>query len=344
MFNTPTTGGPEVARDSRAWTNGEFVVKWTGWSQERRGPLAEGRSGAQLFDADGSKADDEFLVNPAITRIQTLPVVAALADGRFVIAWQDASRGPGDPSGEAIRAQLFDADGGKSGSEIVVPRTTLGHQTEPTIAGLPGGGFVVAWTDSSGVGDPLALGIRAQIFDEDGAKRFSEFLVNTTTDSTQEQPAIAVLADGRIVAAWTDGSMTGADQSLNAIRARLFAADGVSSSFDFVVNTTTLGGQADPTVTGLTDGRFVVAWADQSLSGGDVNGYAVRAQVFNANGTKSGGEFLVNTTTIANQYQPSITALPDGRFVAAWTDTSGTTATSFSTHAQDSTATAPGSC
>ncbi len=332
LVNTTTTGAQELPAIT-GLTNGRFVVTWTDWSQNGA-DISQAAVRAQLFDADGSKAGDEFLANTTITGIQTLPVVTSLADGRFVIAWQDASRGAGDPSGEAIRAQIFDADGAKSGSEIVVPLSTLNHQAEPTIAGLPGGGFVVAWTDSSGIGDPQASAIRAQIFDEDGAKLFSEFLVNSTTDGSQEQPAIAVLADGRIVATWTDSSMTGADQSGHAIRARLFAADGVPSSLDFVVNTTTLGGQTDPTVTGLTDGRFVVAWADQSSSGGDVNGYAVRAQVFNGDGTKSGSEFLVNTMTIANQYQPSITALPDGRFVAVWTDTSGSTATSFSAHAQ----------
>ena len=37
---------------------------------------------------------------------------------------------------------------------------------------------------------------------------------------------------------------------------------------------------------------------------------------------KSGTEFLVNTTTAIGQFDPSITALADGRFVVAWTDAS----------------------
>src|SRR5205085_3031517 len=64
--------------------------------------------------------------------------------------------------------------------------------------------------------------------------------------------------------------------------------------------------------------RFVVAWAHYA------NGpYDTYAQVFNADGTKSGAEFLVNTTTQGNQNAPSITALADGRFAVAWTDDTG---------------------
>jgi hypothetical protein len=31
-----------------------------------------------------------------------------------------------------------------------------------------------------------------------------------------------------------------------------------------------------------------------------------------------GSEFIVNTTTADNQYEPTVTALPDGHFVVTW--------------------------
>jgi len=89
---------------------------------------------------------------------------------------------------------------------------------------------------------------------------------------------------------------------------------------EFLINTTTTGDQVAPSITALADGRFVVAWGDGSFSPDDA--FAVRAQVFNADGSASGAEFRVNTTTTSNQSQPSITALADGRFVVAWSDSS----------------------
>ena len=89
---------------------------------------------------------------------------------------------------------------------------------------------------------------------------------------------------------------------------------------EFLVNTTTTSGQQQPSVTALADGRFVVVFRDDSSSPDDLSGIAVRAQVFNADGSKSGSEFLVNTTTTNSQFEPSVTALADGRFVVVFAD------------------------
>ena len=77
---------------------------------------------------------------------------------------------------------------------------------------------------------------------------------------------------------------------------------------EFLVNTATADDQLLPSIAALADGRFVVAWTDNSLSGDDPSSNAVRAQIFNADGSKSGGEFLVNTTTTSGQGDPSITS------------------------------------
>ena len=58
--------------------------------------------------------------------------------------------------------------------------------------------------------------------------------------------------------------------------------------------------------------------ADLGRLSGGVGQTAVRAQTFNADGTKFGSEFLVNTTTTNEQSAPTITTLADGHFVVAW--------------------------
>ncbi len=71
---------------------------------------------------------------------------------------------------------------------------------------------------------------------------------------------------------------------------------------EFQVNSQTAGSQWYPSITGLTNGGFVVTWQDGlagSTSGsstlGDASGSAVHAQLYAADGSKVGGEFLVNT-------------------------------------------------
>jgi Ca2+-binding RTX toxin-like protein len=310
------TSGNQEARVT-ALTQGGFVVTWT---------AAIGTDvQAQRFYADGSKNGDVVVANTTATSSQREPSVAALPEGRFVIAWADFSKTGDDTSGDAVRVQVFNADGSKSGAEILVNTTTLDDQIDATVAGLGGGRFVVAWVDESASGgDTSGSAVRAQVFNADGSKSGGEILVNTLTTNGQHDPTITLLTDGRFVVAWTDFSATGGDTSSGAVRAQVFNADGSQSGSELLGNTTTVGNQFDPSITALTEGRFVVAWTDFSATGGDTSSGAIRAQVFNANGSKSGTEFLVNTTTTSGQKQSSITALPDGRFVVVWTDESQT--------------------
>jgi Ca2+-binding RTX toxin-like protein len=317
LVNTTTQSG-QYQPTITALADGRFVVAWTDDSQT--GSDASGFAvRAQIFAADGCKQGKEFLVNTTTQSGQYQPTITALADGRFVVAWTDDSQSGSDTSGSAVRAQLYAADGQMQGAEFLVNTTSTNPQSEPTITALADGRFLVAWTDWSG-NDISGSGVRAQLFAADGQMQGAEFLVNTTTNYWQNQPTITELADGRFVVAWTDESRSGNDTSRTAVRAQLYAADGQKQGKEFLVNTTTIGDQDNPTITALADGRFVVAWRDESWSGNDTSVSSVRAQIYAADGQKQGAEFLVNTTTTSYQWEPTITALADGRFVVAWED------------------------
>jgi RTX calcium-binding nonapeptide repeat (4 copies) len=312
LVNT-SPAGYQWNPSSTGLSDGRFVVTW-GYLNEYGGTIENVY--AQVFNANGSKSGAEFVVNTT-TADQNFPSVAALADGRFVAAWEDYSSTGGDTSGYAVRAQVFNADGSKSGAEFLVNTSTTGNQTDPRITSLPDGRFVVAWEDYPNAYGGDLLDVRAQVFNADGTKSGAEFLVNTTVAGAQSDPSITALADGRFAVAWKDGNFG----PTATVRAQLFNGNGSMSGAELLVNTSTGGGQYDPSITSLTDGRFVVAWEDVTGGyGGDVSN--VRAQVFNANGSKSGAEFLVNTTVTEGQGKPSITALADGRFVATWEDRS----------------------
>ena len=317
LVNT-TTGYDQREPTITALADGRFVVAWTDDSQTGLDSSSYAVR-AQVFNADGSHAGAEFLVNTTTQGPQLSPSITALADGRFVVAWSDQSQYA--ILGTEVRAQVFNADGSHFGAEFPVNTTTKGWQFLPRITALADGRFVVAWDDDSqSGGDRSGFAVRAQVFNADGTNSGAEFLVNTTKRNDQYVENITALADGRFVVAWTDDSQTGGDTSLYAVRAQVFNADGSHSGAEFLVNTTTQGYQIDPSITALADGRFVVAWMDNSQTGGDTSLSAVRAQVFNADGSYSGAEFLVNTITLNDQAEPGITALADGRFVVAWTN------------------------
>jgi hypothetical protein len=114
----------------------------------------------------------------------TVPHVAALADGGFVVVWNE------DANNNGIRAELFDANGhGQTGS-ILVNNTQAGVQLSQDVAALPDGGFIVAWEDITANND------KAQRFDAAGNKVGAEFIFN---DHATADINVAALADGRSI-------------------------------------------------------------------------------------------------------------------------------------------------
>ncbi|MEE1655225.1 calcium-binding protein [Microvirga sp. CF3062] len=60
-----------------------------------------------------------------------------------------------------------------------------------------------------------------------------------------------------------------------------------------------------------------------STLGTDKSAGGIYAQFFNADGTKKGGEFLINSTTLGRQSDAQVVELNDGRVVVAWFDVGG---------------------
>ncbi len=214
-------------------TNGGFVITWE-HSAELGGDGSGNSVKAQVFDATGAKLGNEFLVNTVTAYDQTDPQITHLGGGGFVITWRDLSVSQGDYTGGEIKAQVFDASGAKLGNEFLVNTTTAGQQFHAPITGLSSGGFVVTWTDGSGVGgDTSELSIKAQLFDAAGAKVGSEFLVNTVTEGSQNPATITALSSGGFVVSWTDYSGQGGDTSVTSIKTQVFDANGAKLGGEF---------------------------------------------------------------------------------------------------------------
>ena len=283
---------------------------------------------------------DETLVNTATAANQSAARVAALTGGGYVVTWTDGSLGvggaTGDASGSAVKAQVFNADGSKLGGEILVNSATAGNQLGEQITRLSNGGFVITWIDSSlgvggATGDASNTAVKAQIFGADGSRAGGEILVNSAVAGAQNAEQIIALSGGNFVVTWTDNSLgvggAPGDTSGPAIKAQVFGADGSHIGGEILVNTATASNQVTEQITALANGGFVVTWADssQGVGGapGDTSAQAIKAQIFAADGSRTGGEVLLNQQTSGSQIGPQITALTNGGFAAAWTDLSG---------------------
>lgn len=305
-----TTANAQDLPSVAALADGGFVVAWADASQSADDPSGSAIR-AQYFGAGGARLGPEFLVNTTTAGNQTRPQLATLDDGRVVCVWEDGSQTGGDTSGDAIRGCILDPSGRTLGTEFLVNTTTPGVQGAPSVTALADGRFVVTWQDA-GSSVPL---VRGQVFIGEGVKAGSEFVLPSGTGMTE--PEVTALPDGRFLLSWTDLDGDGSGRS---VRGQLFRDDGSRSGESFLVNTTTVADQQAPAAAALLDGRFVVAWEDASATGLDGSGRAIRAQVFNTDGSRSGSEFLVNTSVAGDQANVSVATLADGRFVVSWTD------------------------
>jgi hypothetical protein len=326
------TANDQSAQQITPLSNGGFVVAWQDFS-EGSGDTSGSAVKAQVFDAVGAKIGSEILVNTATASNQLGPQMAGLSNGGFVVTWSDDSHTGGDSSDLAVKMQVFDTSGAKTGTETLVNTAVLDRQINPQIMALSNGGYVVTWEDHSqgsggATGDNSFYAVKAQVFTAAGAKAGSEILVNTASVGFQYTQQITTLSNGGFVVTWQDGSggsggATG-DNSGFAVKAQVFTAAGVKTGSEILVNTATADYQDNPQITALSNGGFVVTWEDESWGNGGATGdsssTAVKAQLFNAAGSKVGSEILVNTATLFNQDTPQITALPNGRFVVTWRD------------------------
>lgn len=288
--------------------NGGFVVTWTtagGTGGDGSLEAVKGR----VFDSAGVPASGEFQVNSIALGRQTLSTVTALKDGGFAVTFQ-VPTGNND-----IAMRLFDADGTPRGAEFAVANGASTIQRQPDVATLDNGNVVVVWQQAFGsVPDTNKAGIAARIFTAAGVAVTGVFGVNTTTAGDQLDAEVAALAGGGFVVTWMDNSRSGGDTSLNAVRAQRFDDAGAKLGGEILVNTNTTGNQNAPAVIGLSDGRFIIAWTDQGAS----TGWDINAQLFNADGTPSGSEFLVSGVIENNQTGATLTELSDGRVAVGW--------------------------
>ncbi len=162
---------------------------------------------ARLFKSNGVPAANEFLVNTDSNPAAN-PVVAAGADGGFMIAW-DAKDMVVISNSWDIYARAF-SSGGAGGAALRVNAYVYGDQYYPRISSI-GVDYLAVWTSLAQ--DGSREGVFGRFLNGNGTLTSSEFLVNTTTVGQQMQPAVASDGANQFVVTWTSytGSPYGFD-------------------------------------------------------------------------------------------------------------------------------------
>jgi len=224
-----------------------FVVVWHGDSDgDGAGVFMRG------FDGLGSALGVEQQVNSYTTSDQSFASISQDTAGNRVVVWTSSGE---DGDGTGVYAQRFDSSGASLGAEFRVNSYTTGGQSFAHVAHDGSGDFIVVWS-GPGTGDGDG-GVYARRFDSLGASIGSEFLINTYTTGSQEDPEVSTDAAGEFVVVWT--SADGQDGDAQGVYAQRFDAGAAPVGGEFQVAEITTVGQFLPSVA-HSAGRFMVGW------------------------------------------------------------------------------------
>ena len=282
-----------------ALTGGKFATFWTSGNTELdvRG---------QLYNANGTPAASDFVVNSTRADQQFRPDATTLADGSFVVIYSsDESAGAGE--NVDVRARHFSSNGVALGPDSIVNSTTAFKQSALNVTALTGGGYVVTW-----LSEPSTFGLefRARAFNAAGSAIGADFVLDTAGVSSLEFSGITPLADGRFVVNWIQIN----PGSSRTVKGKILNSDGTPASGDFTLgNATSLEGARNGVVTTLADGRLLFTWVS-----GDFES-TIHARMCTDKGVVIGEVFELAT---AEEFlgSHSVTSLANGRVVVSWDD------------------------
>ncbi len=233
--------------------DGGFVVVW-----ESINFLEEGNRSicGQLYDSNGIKSGDEFVVNEEISSCR-YPDIAMDPSGNFVVVWME------DKSTNSIMARIYNTDGSAKTDAFEAGAIEISSFTQPAIAMDATGCFIVTWD-----GDPnlAALDdIHARMFDPNGTALGEQFIVNSTLEQAQQNPQVAMNDYGEFVIVW-DSRI---DPNVNErdIFGQRFNSLGEPIGNEFQLNTCIDADQRYPAVAIGRDGRFVTVWQSDEQDG-----------------------------------------------------------------------------
>lgn len=282
---------------------GGYAAVWVTFIESHQlpngNPASTYQAWAQVFTATGAPVGAPIAVaqvNPgAVSRQPSLPRIAALAGGGFVVVWGLQQAAGTDVFDPAVHAQLFNADGTPAGAGIVVAPEGTGVLE---VIGTPAGGFIVTWGSLETTG-----GVRA--FSSTGVPLGPVQAAGNNWAANGPLGVLAPLAGGGAVTVWSIPHQH--------LMMQQIGPDGTPLPAQVVDDATATPFVAFAAVVGLPDGGYVIAWVE-GTSG-------VFARRYAADGTPVGPQTAVNTFTTNVSSPVGIALLADGGFMVTWVGT-----------------------
>jgi hypothetical protein len=199
-------------------TNGNIVIAWRA---RLPGPLLVH---LQIFDASGPVGAEQTTALNI-----TEAAIAPLDSGRFVIAHVRSAL-DGEPGFDTTVAQVnvFEANGAFANVHFAATSSSRIQSSSPTLVPLPGGRFLLGWTEVN-VDNPAAgTNVAARIFSAQGGIG-QAIQVNTLTGGQRfslSAGATSGPTGETAFLAWVDDSNAGPDKSGRAIEGRALTIPG----------------------------------------------------------------------------------------------------------------------
>ncbi len=196
--------------------------------------------------------------------------------------------------------------------EFIINDETVLDQQYPAICNLTGDTFAVAWEsqDQDGSGD----GIYTSVFSASTGKNLTnEVKANYNATNSQWNPSICTLSSDTYAVAWDSNEQDGDNRG---IYARIFnATTGKNITKEFRANYETSGMQFQSSMCLLSNGNLLIAWTSNQVG----SQHDIYARVFNTTTWNNvTAEKRLNVNNAENQWYPSVCALSNNKFAAAW--------------------------
>jgi hypothetical protein len=211
--------GPDFRADSVAGlhrrpvvaglANGLFVI---GWLARRVSQPQQVRF--QIFDANAAPVGGEHGLDGGAT----MAAVTALDTGRFVIAHVRNAADGEVLDKSVVEVNVFEPTGAASGSATEVTGEQAILSDWPTLAPLPGGRFLVAWTQGGTAPAPALPNVKAKIFSDTQGPLGQTSQLNTTTTGMRFSLCAASVSGagggGTVYVAWASQDSGVADSAV----------------------------------------------------------------------------------------------------------------------------------
>ncbi|HDT4319725.1 TPA: toxin [Klebsiella aerogenes] len=296
------TTGDQAGTAGFGLADGGWVVLWHSYLQD--GSLYGVYQ--KRFSANGMPLSGDVLVNTTTTTSECRPNGAPLADGGWVVCWEEQNN-------PIIFQQRYDKNGLRVGVEIQLTADADTSQNA-SVAGLRDGGWVVTWSGSLS-SNTTGTDIFQQRYDREGIATGTITQVNTTTvdhqtiDNSSRQ--IVGLTDGGWLISWTSNLQDGNGAGIYFQR---FDVDGAPVGAETQVNEFINSNQNQPCVDACQDGGWIIVWTSYA----QINSTDVYQRRYDASGNATGSESPVNTTTSGTQQNASVCVLVDHGWVVSY--------------------------